>query len=549
MTVLSVAGSGKTMVLIERMIRLIEDGMDPAGLLAITFAKRAVLEIQGRLKKRLSGHARKAMVCTFHSLGFRILRKESRDTQGFRIVQGAEQEYLCHQAMEMADIEDEPADLLRKVSLAKNDLISYHDLEQSEKEQDRELAKVYTFYELMKMRERLLDFDDLLYLSYQILKSNGDILRRYQQRFHYILVDEFQDSSRVMVELVRLLSQHHGNIWVAGDDDQSIHGFRGARSDIFVSFNEDSGKEGKTITMARNYRSSKNIITAANNLISRNKKRVEKQMVTDNEDGADVVVFQGADEKDEAEAVSQSVLDLAAKGYRFDEIAILVRLYRLMPLIEAALVRKNIPYNLFSHFLYTRDEIRTALNVMESLLEDRPNKDLDLKLVSEIRKTLYPNQDTLTLKAAFDIASFYALDRRGTVLVDEDAQSLKGAYLDAFWNNVSQYDEWKDLLDHMNQANRNDKSVYQERLTLVTIHQAKGLEFKCVIVPGLNEGNLPRVNSVEDLIHLEEERRLMYVAMTRAMERLILSYRKRQTGEDISLPSRFLGEMACPPEA
>jgi DNA helicase II / ATP-dependent DNA helicase PcrA len=142
-----------------------------------------------------------------------------------------------------------------------------------------------------------MDFDDLLCQPYHLLKSNAEILERYQMRFQHILIDEFQDSSRVMVELVRLLSQPHRNLWLAGDDDQSIHGFRGARSDIFVSFNEDYGGDGKTITMSHNYRSTQNIIRAANSLISRNKKRVEKQMVTDNEDGEEVEILQGTPKK------------------------------------------------------------------------------------------------------------------------------------------------------------------------------------------------------------------------------------------------------------
>jgi DNA helicase II / ATP-dependent DNA helicase PcrA len=235
MIVLSVAGSGKTMVLTERVIHLIEQGFDPARLLAITFAKKAVLEIQSRLKKRLNGNGGKALVCTFHSLGFRILRAENKATIGYRLVHDGEQVDLIHQAMKCAGLEEDPADILSKVSLARNDLISPEDLERSERKEDKQLAQVYAVYELFKRRKRFLDFDDLLCRPYHLLKSSPEILERYQMRFQHILIDEFQDSSRVMVELVRLLSQPHRNLWLAGDDDQSIHGFRGARSDIFVS--------------------------------------------------------------------------------------------------------------------------------------------------------------------------------------------------------------------------------------------------------------------------------------------------------------------------
>ena len=227
MIVLSVAGSGKTMVLTERVIHLIEEGFDPARLLAITFAKKAVLEIQSRLKKRLNGNGDKALVCTFHSLGYRILKAENSLGGGCRLVHDTDQLNLVRYAMEKVKVEDDPALVMSKVSLAKNDLISPADLEGSSRQEDKKIAKVYSCYERLKRRKRLFDFDDLLYLPYQLLKSHGDILERYQSRFQHILIDEFQDSSRVMVELAKMLSQPHRNVWLAGDDDQSIHGFRG----------------------------------------------------------------------------------------------------------------------------------------------------------------------------------------------------------------------------------------------------------------------------------------------------------------------------------
>jgi DNA helicase-2/ATP-dependent DNA helicase PcrA len=200
---------------------------------------------------------------------------------------------------------------MSKVSLAKNDLISPVDLERSGKQEDEKIAKVYSCYELLKRRKRLLDFGDLLDLPYQLFRSNGEILEHYQNRFQHILIDEFQGSSRVMVELAKMLSQPHRNLWLAGDDDQSIHGFSGARSDIFVSFGKEYGAEAKTITMSYNSRSTGNIIKAANNLISHNNIRVVKQMVTENEDGEEVEILEGDNEIAEAEIISKKVLELA----------------------------------------------------------------------------------------------------------------------------------------------------------------------------------------------------------------------------------------------
>jgi len=532
MIVLSVAGSGKTMVLTERVIHLIEQGFDPARLLAITFAKKAVLEIQTRLKKRLDGHGDKALVCTFHSLGFRILRAENEAAIGFRLVHDGEQLDLFQQAMRKVGMEDDPAVILSKVSLARNDLISPEDLGRSERKEDRQLAQVYSAYELFKRRKRYLDFDDLLCRPYHLLKSSPEILERHQRRFQHILIDEFQDSSRVMVELVRLLSQPHLNLWLAGDDDQSIHGFRGARSDIFVSFNEDYGGDGKIITMSHNYRSTQNIIRAANNLISRNKKRVEKQMVTDNEDGEEVEILQGDTEKDEAEIIAKRILELTEEKYRYGQIAILTRLYRLMPLIEGALIRENIPYNASGKFFYDREDIKIAVSAMEYLSGGIPEESLDLDRLNGIREDLYAHHEEITLRAAFEVACTYTMGKRTGKFPDEETQLLKRTYLDALEHLVDLHQDLSGFLAHIEGAKRANKLSHAGKVTLMTIHQAKGLEFKCVIVPGLNEGILPHINSVADLANMEEERRLMYVAMTQAMERLIITYGKRQRGWD-----------------
>jgi ATP-dependent DNA helicase UvrD/PcrA len=546
MIVLSVAGSGKTMVLTERVIHLIEEGFDPARLLAITFAKKAVLEIQSRLKKRLNGNGDKALVCTFHSLGYRILRAENSVWTGFRLVQDMDQLSLFRQAMLNVGLEDDPVSFMSKVSLAKNDLTSPEDLERSRKQEDEKIAKVYSCYELLKKRKRLLDFDDLLYLPYQLFKSNGEILERYQNRFQHILIDEFQDSSRVMVELVKVLSQLHRNLWLAGDDDQSIHGFRGARSDIFVSFGKEYGAGAKTITMSYNYRSTGNIIKAANNLISHNNIRVAKQMVTDNEDGEEVEILQGDTEIAEAEIIAKKVLELADAGYRFDEIAILARLYRLMPLIEGAFIKEKIPYTSFGEFLYERQDMKTAIAAIQYLLKAGPGETLDQDFLKGIREDLYPHHKEVNLRAAFEIASTYTMIKGQGEFIDDEAKILKRTYLDALEYLVSAHQELTSFLAHIEEAKRVNKSSPRGKVTLMRIHQAKGLEFKCVIVPGLNEGILPHVNSLEQLLtDLEEERRLMYVAMTRAMEKLIITHRKTQMGQPITTASRFLKELVA----
>lgn len=545
MIVLSVAGSGKTLVLTERIIHLIENGIEPARLLAITFAKKAVLEIQSRLGKRFNGNGNRALVCTFHSLGYRILKAECPFGAGIRLVHDADQLNLFHRAMEEVGLDVDPALLMRKVSLAKNDMVSPENLVTSTQPEIRDLGKVYACYELFKRRKRVVDFDDLLFLPYQILNANESIRERYQNRFHHILIDEFQDSSKVMVELVKMLSQSHRNVWLAGDDDQSIHGFRGAKPDIFVSFGKEYELSAKTITMSHNYRSTRNIIEAANNLISHNKKRFIKEMITDNGDGEEVAILATDNEIAEAEAIAEKVLELAKEGYRYDEIAVLVRIHRLMPLIEAALIKEKIPYHSLGEFLYDRKCMKTAVAAIRYLFTGYPTEALDLVFLNEVWSDLYPHHAEMSLRGAFEIACTYVMIRQETEYIDEEAQILKRTYMDALEYLVSQHQDLDGFLAHIEQSRKINKSPPRGRINLMTIHQAKGLEFRCVIVPGLNEGLLPHVNSVEDLVNLEEERRLMYVAMTRAMDRLVITYRRTQRGQPITSPSRFISELSA----
>jgi len=440
MVVLSVVGSGKTMVLTERIIHLIEEyGINPNNLLAITFAKKAVLEIQSRLEKRLNGNGDKAVVCTFHSLGYRILRAEGYPINGFKLVSDGKQMNLFRQAMDKAEVKEEPSLLLSRISLAKNDLVSPSDLEKSSKPEDKKLSKVYHCYELLKRRKRLLDFDDLLYLPYQLFREDKGILEYYQSRFQHILVDEFQDSSKVMVELVKLLSQTHNNLWLAGDDDQSIHSFRGARSDIFVSFDKEYGSNTKTITMSHNYRSTKNILRAANTLISHNKVRVKKAMVTNNEDGEEIQILEADNEIEEARLIANRIVELFNEGYRFNEIAILARVHRLMPLIEGALIKERIPYTSHRRFLYNCRDMKTVIIIMRYLIGGNPPDGIDIPLLGRIRSDIFDHYEEISFTESFNIAASYLMIKPNSELEDEEERSLKGLYLDDYlrWTGLS----------------------------------------------------------------------------------------------------------------
>jgi len=257
-----------------------------------------------------------------------------------------------------------------------------------------------------------------------------------------------------------------------------------------------------------------------------------------------VEILEGDNEIAEAETIAKKVLELAEAGYRLDEIAILARIYRLMPLIEGALIKEKIPYSAFGEFLYDREDMKTAVAAIQYLLKGGPGDALDRDLLNGIREDLYFHHEEMSLRAAFEIASTYTMIKGEGEYVDQEAQLLKRTYLDALEYLVSPHQELNEFLAHIEEAKGVNKSSPRGKVNLMTIHQAKGLEFKCVIVPGLNEGILPHVNSLEQMImNLEEERRLMYVAMTRAMQRLLITYRKRQMGQPITVASRFLREL------
>ena len=541
MVVLSVAGSGKTHVLTERIVHLIEEhSVSPTNLLAITFAKKAALEMLYRLELKLNGSSRKLTVCTFHSLGYRILREAGYPSTQFKVIQNGLQMELFCKAMKRVGVMDEPAQLLARVSTAKTSLISPTELSGSEDQDDQTLAKVYQEYEMLKRRQRLVDYDDLLCLPYRLLSEDQAMLDRYQQRYRFILVDEFQDSSKVMVELVRLLTSQHRNVWACGDDDQIIHEFRGATPDVFMKFEQDYGGEVKIVNMNENYRSSKSIIKAANTLIALNKTRVKKRMKTSNGTGEPIRVSEAKDELSEAAMIADEINRFREHRVRYSKIAVLARVHRLMPVIEAALIKAGLPYVSKNGQLFDRIEMKTVLSIMKYLFTGDLARGVDIDKVNLLQRDFFPDVDELSLKDAFDIGSCYVLMNSPSKFL-EDEQNLTKAYLDAFEQVVLEHEEFLSLQQRIEGVLR-AKGQTLEGVQLQTIHQGKGLEFDAVIIPGANEGILPHFNALEKETGIEEERRLMYVAITRARKYLTITYRKRQDGQ-LVLPSRFIKEM------
>ena len=547
MVVLSVAGSGKTHVLTERIAHLIEaHQVLPTQLLAITFAKKAANEMLERLGSRLNGQSRKLTICTFHSLGYRILKETGYPATQFKVIQNGSQMEVFHLAMRKAGIQDDPNLLLNRVSMAKGSLITPQDLATTPDPEDQDLARVYREYELLKRRQRLVDYDDLLCLPYRLLHETPGLLEQYQDRYRFILVDEFQDSSRVMVELVKLLTGNHRNVWACGDDDQVIHEFRGAAPDVFVSFEKHFNGDLQMVTMDRNYRSSKNILHAANRLISHNTVRLKKKMKTDNGNGEPVQVLEVVDEHTEADVIVEQVSALKARRVKYGDMAILVRVHRLSPAIEAAFIIHGIPYSSRNGRLFERPEIKTVLGIMRFLLQDQTPKGFKAEQVILLRSDLFPGADDLSLQDALDIGSCYVLMKNQDCGLD-DGQTLTKAYIEAFEQIVAEHADLNGLMKGIAATRRDEEINDGDRVQLMTIHQAKGLEFDAVIVPGVNEGILPHANALDKAGGIEEERRLMYVAMTRARRYLIITYRKRIEGQPAK-PSRFIQEIQVSPK-
>jgi DNA helicase-2/ATP-dependent DNA helicase PcrA len=548
--VLAVAGSGKTLVLTRRIIHLVnEHRVDPANILAITFARKAAQEIKDRLKAALDGKSERVTAGTFHSVCFRILRRESYPSARLRVLDDDTQQELILEASKKTNGTMDPVELGRAISLAKSELLSPTELAMRNGEDlhTQRIAKVYESYERLKLRRHLLDFDDLICHCYRLLATDEEVLSRYRAIYRHVLVDEFQDSSRGMVEIARLLGEPENNLWVAGDDDQCIHAFRGARADYFISLEEHYRESLTTIEMSLNYRSTRTIIESANRLISHNSTRVAKRMKTKNPKGEDVEILGARDEEDEAKLVVERIRILGQAGFRLRDMAILARCHHQMPAIEQALLLADLPYTTpAGAMLYERSEIRRVLGTARVLAQGEVPKSLDDEELT-LLVALHHHDGTPDLRSLppADIIYLSRLIIKKTKELSTGAEerSLSEAYLDVLESLASTFDSLDHLLEHIERARWLSVQAGKDRVTLSTIHQAKGLEFPVVFIVGVEEGILPHHNSLEKGgAAIEEERRLMYVAVTRAMKKLVVTYCERRNGKEV-MPSRFIAEM------
>lgn len=633
--VLAGAGSGKTRVLTHRIAHLVEDlNVAPWQIMAITFTNKAAAEMRERLQSLIGGGARGMWVSTFHSMCVRILRTDCERVgfaKGFTIYDDSDSKRLVEQIMDELNIDKKryPIPALRnRISQAKNDLqVAEVFAEKTSDQVGQVAARVYT-----RLQERLrqlnaFDFDDLLLYTWLLLKNHPDVLAAYQNRFRYLMVDEYQDTNHAQYVLTQLLAAAHKNIMVVGDDDQSIYSWRGADLRNILDFEKDY-PEARVVKLEENYRSMGNILAAANAVIANNLTRKPKKLFTSKPAGDKIFVYSATDERDEGRWIASEIEHQHGEGMSYNQIAVFYRTNAQSRMLEDMLMRAGVPYRLIGGTrFFDRAEIRDVmayLNLVVNPANDVaahrvinvPKRGIGKTTVEHIdyvaRETGITFLQAAELCIADDqirsatrkaIAEFVALiheaqgyagdlrkvvetivDKAGLIrvleaensddaagrieniqelfgVVDEYAQTHDDA--DALFepptaedapeaddeppvrtfqaNSLPDFVEWVTLRTDMDTVAEDGEAI-----TMMTIHAAKGLEFDCVFVAGMEESLFPHGNSSQDSQGLEEERRLAYVAITRARKKLYLTnaFTRQIFGQSsANPPSRFIGEI------
>lgn len=603
--VLAGAGSGKTRVLTYRIAYLIEKcGVSPYNILAITFTNKAA----GEMKERI--HAVTGQdgmwVMTFHSFCARVLRNDADKlghSRNFSIYGEAETDRIITRILKEGFPEDtdKKKTIRWHISAAKSIAMTpeQYSLRIKDHPECALITQVYEKYEEELAKNNAFDFDDLLLKTFLLFAMHKDVLEKYQDRFLYVHVDEFQDTNKIQFLLVKMLVRKYGNIFVVGDDDQSIYGWRGADVGNILNFKKDY-PDCRIYKLERNYRSSGNILKTANKVIANNAGRMGKQLWTDREDGVDVSYRSLGDDKTEADFVLEQIMNLVKNhGYKYSDFAILVRINSLTRVFEDRMSSYGMPYRVIGGFkFYERKEIkdfiaylRMAVNpadgesvtriinfpkrgigdaCVDALISACAEKNVslfdglmildELDLSSAYKKKLSPfaalaadiseNKDKMPLdeyvKYVFDRIDFYSAydidDPEGRTKLENIDQFLTSVHEFCADNPDVKLEEYLQTLSLLTDADETDEGNY---ITIATIHGVKGLEFRCVFIVGLEEGIFPSLRSDTTAADVEEERRIMYVAITRAKERLWLTNagRRFRFGKTESNPvSRFVKE-------
>ncbi len=609
--VLAGAGSGKTRVLTTRIAYLIQTGqVSPSGILAVTFTNKAAKEMLARLSAMMPINTRGMWIGTFHGLCNRLLRAHYRDAnlpQTFQILDSADQQSAVKRLLKTLNVDEEkfkPREMCWFFNSCKEQGLRANAVE-AQDEFTRRQVDLYRAYDEQCQREGVVDFAELLLRCYELLGKNLALLEHYRERFKFILVDEFQDTNRLQYQWIRLLASGGAAMFAVGDDDQSIYKFRGAEVGNMRDFQRDFAG-GNVIKLEQNYRSQGNILDAANAVIQHNKERLGKNLWTEAGKGEPIRIFAGASDNDEAQFIIEEVKSLNRSGTALVDMALLYRSNAQSRVLEHALFRAGVAYRVYGGLrFFERQEIKHALAYLRlaanpdddgafsrvvnfpprgigarSLeqvqeLAQRYNLSMYAAAASGIAKGEITGRSASAIGAFLRIAESLKASSTGVALQELADECIEKSGLRAHYlaeregadrlenlaeliNATAQFQEEYEgedaplvgFLTHASlEAGEHEAGVNEDALQLMTVHSAKGLEFIAVFLSGLEEGLFPHENSMTDLESLEEERRLMYVAVTRARERLYLSFagqRMLHGQMRYGIVSRFVEEIPAP---
>ncbi len=593
--VIAGAGSGKTKVLTTRIAKLILDGVPSWNILAITFTNKAAKEMRDRLEVMIPQN--NVFMGTFHSFGVRILRENYTYLgleRNFTILDSDDVLSLIKKIMKDKGISKEecaPSYIRNRISFIKNEMMSELEIEKFFNTDPEQIAfEVYKEYKKVLKKNNSVDFDDLLLMPVMLFMKEKEILYHYQEKYKYILIDEYQDTNEVQYKLTKLLSSLYQNIFVVGDPDQSIYQFRGANYKNILNFEKDY-KNARVIALEENYRSTKMILEAANSVIKNNKDRKEKNLKSNKVLGAKVKYLRSYDEKHEITLCIEEIKQLVSEGYKAKDIAVFYRTNGQARVVEEMFIKNNLPYKVVgSYYFYQRKEIKDLISYLRLILN--PHDEVSLRRVINVPKrkigpsTLQAIENSALINnvSMFDaISKGKELDFKNLILelakeseslsltelidtimeksgmkkeLEEDAtleNELRLENLMEFKSITASFEERTgsvnlgDFLEEISLiADMSEHKDLKDVITLMTIHSAKGLEFDVVFLIGMEESIFPHANSLLEKEGLEEERRLMYVGITRARDLLYLTNAKRRMlygKESINPPSRFIEEI------
>ncbi len=607
--ILAGAGSGKTTVLIERIANMISKGINPWNILTITFTNKAANEIKNRINNKIGQGGEEIWAGTFHSTCVRILRRDAERLgykSGFAIYDTADQTTLIKDCIKELGINDKdfpPKSIINAISDAKDKLITPKQFK-DEYAGDFRMSKIASVYELYQNKLKkfnAFDFDDLIFKTVELFEENTDVLEYYQNRFKYIMVDEYQDTSHSQFRLIHNLAKKYCNICVVGDDDQSIYRFRGADISNILDF-EKQFKNTAIIKLEQNYRSTQQILDAANTVIKNNKGRKSKALWTDIKDGDKIVSYSAMSERDEAYFVANKIKALASQGYSYKDFAILFRMNAQSRVLEEVFMNNAIPYRLLSGIkFYERKEIKDVIAYLRLVLNtaddvslvriiNEPKRSIGKTTIDKVNALAQANSMTM-FEVLSSVIEFEELRRSAEKIIEftglinkirndidnlsvteiisrviTDSGYLKALELENTIESKTRIENIQELLSVAIEFEKeiengslaeflegvalvSDIDSYdeeQDAVVMMTLHGAKGLEFPVVFLTGMEESVFPSQRAMFDYEEIEEERRLCYVGITRAKRKLYMTNAMSRTifGQTMhNNTSRFLSEI------